>query len=336
MATETEEIASVTSAYRIRTVTQSRCDVGLDALRFGQSLAGCSKTVVVLGAPRSGTSMVAGVLRLMGIFMGSDLDDKHEDREFAFATDSNGKPVSIYQSLSRLFRLKKVINSRNKDYAFWGWKEPLSIMLLGIIAPFLRNPHYIVIMRNPVSCALSAEHHAGRPAQRATGKTLDKCRQIMHFISRKNRPVLMVSYESAIKHPRQFCQALVEFLDVSIPQEQLSAAEKFIDPERGYQEIITDPRIGYLERFEGAVLEGWAIDFERTAPVNLRILAGNRVIAETCADLPRADVADTYGQNYLKSGFCIRLDSVALPNSAVRVVYADTGRDLRNSPMKIV
>ena len=40
------------------------------------------KTFIVLGCPRSGTSMMAGLLRIIGIDMGDNIkEDKHEDKD---------------------------------------------------------------------------------------------------------------------------------------------------------------------------------------------------------------------------------------------------------------
>jgi hypothetical protein len=70
-----------------------------------------AKTYVVLGAPRGGTSMPAGAMRLAGIFMGDDLDPaNNEDRAFNF---HKGNLLGLTTGISRQNYLDSI---RRKAY----------------------------------------------------------------------------------------------------------------------------------------------------------------------------------------------------------------------------
>jgi len=60
------------------------------------------KTVVVLGSPSGGTSMISGILRIIGVYMGSDLGHQHEDKTFKLDTPIDKKISKIF--LARYFK----------------------------------------------------------------------------------------------------------------------------------------------------------------------------------------------------------------------------------------
>ena len=90
-------------------------------------------TVVIVGVQRGGTSMVAGVARELGVNLGKNLGNNHEDPEF----------------LSKdLDKIRNVIASRNQSFDVWGWKMPHSSEYLLELLADVRNPFVIVVVRN--------------------------------------------------------------------------------------------------------------------------------------------------------------------------------------------
>ena len=89
------------------------------------------KTFVVLGVQRGGTSMVAGVLRAMGVDMGH-AGLNHEDNRFLGADKA---------------ALSKVIAERSGERTVWGFKAPETTLQLDYLETALRNPCYICVMR---------------------------------------------------------------------------------------------------------------------------------------------------------------------------------------------
>lgn len=144
-----------------------------------------NKQVVVLGIHRSGTSMVAGMLRHMGVFMGEDLIGKSkynvmghfEDRAFmhineAILTVTGGSwevPPSKYQVASIwstipddgedwgahekrrhevLKRMTGEVALRNTTNKIWGFKDPRTVLTLEAWMPLLSKPKLVVVYRN--------------------------------------------------------------------------------------------------------------------------------------------------------------------------------------------
>ncbi|MBD3190892.1 MAG: hypothetical protein GF308_09625 [Candidatus Heimdallarchaeota archaeon] len=128
------------------------------------------KTVVVLCVPRSGSSLLAGILHHLGVYMGpSDHLEKgghvnkhgcFENQDFLslshnilYEADS---PVGLIELPDETKlqssvenneqKIKSVINKHQQP--LWGWKDPSTFHIIPYIHEFLENPHYIVMKRN--------------------------------------------------------------------------------------------------------------------------------------------------------------------------------------------
>ena len=128
------------------------------------------KTVIVLSVPRSGSSLLAGVLHRLGVYMGDPKDlsklknlnkyGSYENQKVLSLTyytlakaDSLYYPISKpdYNKIKKLKKefipkFKEIINKNKKEV--WGWKVPLSLYLIPHLHDHLENPHYIVLRRN--------------------------------------------------------------------------------------------------------------------------------------------------------------------------------------------
>ncbi|HEY0184098.1 MAG TPA: hypothetical protein VGC09_14920, partial [Rhodopila sp.] len=122
------------------------------------------RTLIVTGLHRSGTSLVASILRQVGIFMGAEINDiVHEDEAIA--------RVLIARDRDALSRL---IAERNASYGTWGFKFPMLGEALDAdeIALF-SDPHVIVPFRDPVSVAVRTSLSEYPAPMRALRTALD-------------------------------------------------------------------------------------------------------------------------------------------------------------------
>lgn len=137
------------------------------------------KTVVVLGMPRSGSSLLAGILHRLGVWMGEDEDlnvGKHlnkygcyENQSFIALnenilfqakrvpdhsrrlSDNDGLIESVVKSYEG--KIKNLI--RNNERELWGFKNPTIIYTLPYFCKHLTNPYYICLSRDTDSIARS-------------------------------------------------------------------------------------------------------------------------------------------------------------------------------------
>ncbi len=182
------------------------------------------KTVVVLGCPRGGTSMVAGVLRELEIPMGEKINPgNHEDTDFL--TDDIG-------------HIRKTIEERNEKYSMWGWKVPDTIHYLDQIVDDLRDPCYIVIYRNLQSVANSIHrYHNEIGVTDALLLAESYYTKINEFISKSEAPVMLVNFEEALQDKENVVEHIVQFLNPGSGAERVATATRFINDNRGYHQV---------------------------------------------------------------------------------------------------
>lgn len=165
-----------------------------------------NKTVVVLGVARSGTSMVASVLNELGVFLGNKKDHAvFEDVEIANALEQN--KIDVF---------KELVTKRNKDYNLWGWKRPSSFDHIDLINKHVRNPHFIIVFRDPLAISIRNKISMNSNVLDTIGQTQERYLKIIKFIQKTKHPCLLVSYEKAIAKKLKFIHSLSEFLTIKI------------------------------------------------------------------------------------------------------------------------
>lgn len=156
------------------------------------------RTYIVFGDMRGGTTMTAGVMRALGIFMGEDVDANNQE-----SGQFNGTSVE---------EMRKAIRKNNEAHNVWGWKYPHAADYLDQLWPDLRNPHLICVFRDAVSNArgLNRWHPIGQ--MQAVQKTLMRQQQNLNMISLRLCPSILVSYEKAERHKTEFLDELAKYL----------------------------------------------------------------------------------------------------------------------------
>lgn len=173
-----------------------------------------NKTFIVLGVSRSGTSMVAGILREIGIFMGDVVANNHEDPLFL------GDDVD---------QLKKLILERNNLHNTWGWKAPKSIFHISSLLPFIRNPHFIILSRDPYDIANSMKKREELPFDLAVQHIFSVYKSLQNFVDVCTDPLAIVSYNRAIANKDDFVSELMTFLDCpGLADDSAEKARNFI------------------------------------------------------------------------------------------------------------
>ena len=169
------------------------------------------RSFIVIGAPRSGTSLVAGVLNTNGIDMG-DSGAAHmalnphgyvEDGRFSTINDelihrANGNVVSpplvwtVKQLLTverhrYLDRLLEAVDVRNSGGTDWGFKDPRTALawpLYESVWDAFPDPHLIFTHRNPTGNAKSIDGAFKMPS-------LQKCYEVVADYERRMSDIAM-------------------------------------------------------------------------------------------------------------------------------------------------
>lgn len=137
------------------------------------------KTVIILTQPRSGSSLLAGILYHLGVYMGEEkelLRGKYKNKLGSFEdhrflalnhnilfkaerlmcyhnrfSDEDGKVEAAVKEYEE--KLKEYVKENERE--FWGFKEAVVIYTIPYFEHLLKDPHYIVLHREAESIANS-------------------------------------------------------------------------------------------------------------------------------------------------------------------------------------
>ena len=213
------------------------------------------KTVVVLGLARSGTSVITGILRILGVEMGSSVNDKanpygsFEDRDFAllhreiFELASRGSSYWNPPGEQKILDVKERVRSaiaeivarKSSGRAIWGWKHPRTILTLELFLPVLTNPHLVAVFRNPLGIAHSSVEHtknyqSGRvdllQALQLTDFYHGKMVKILE--THRDVPTVCTAFEDVVNDPVKEAKKLAAFLELDLTEKKVAAIQSLV------------------------------------------------------------------------------------------------------------
>jgi len=189
------------------------------------------KTIVILGLPRTGSSLIANICKELGVNIGADLilGDKFNpkgifenrvfvdlDREILgsrlwYDFPSQEEIMNKKRQFDK--KIKEIIKSQ--EDVLWGWKCGLSLFTIDLYLPYLQDPHFIICCRNPSAFAKSMERQTGREYfKNALRYFVFYNQRLVDFICRHNYPMLFISYEEYFIEPEKQIKKIKEFIGV--------------------------------------------------------------------------------------------------------------------------
>lgn len=174
-------------------------------------------TLLIVGLPRSGTTMIAKALGKLGVFLGADLDQSiSEDNRLANALEKDRASMP------------DIIAAYDSSHDIWAFKRPTAYQTID--PSLFRNPRFVIPFRDPVAIAkreeLSMTFDFREQLARATRWSAD----LADFALRQDVPVMLVSYEKALASPKRFVASLANFIGLSPTWLQTWAARSSIRP----------------------------------------------------------------------------------------------------------
>ena len=195
------------------------------------------QVVCVLGMHRSGTSLIARVVNLLGFFLGpeehlmklgpdnpagywehqllTDLNDEilarlggswHEPPSFPPNWKDSSELADLRQKAQAL--IQEEFGARP-----WGWKDPRTCLTLPFWQRLLPKMGYVICLRNPVDVAHSLERRNGFSYQKSADLWLTYIKSALGHTTGQSR--LLLFYEDFMANWRQELQRLARFLGAS-------------------------------------------------------------------------------------------------------------------------
>ncbi len=219
-----------------------------------------SKPIIIVGPPRSGTSMTAGILYRLGVDFGNirppdrqNPTGYFEDMGFLKLIDriyeaaepgSNGfRPPKVSSIDLQKDRFREEIRGllknreamRKSDY--WGWKATGTSLMLDLFLEDICPPYLVVVLRNPLQIAYSAVRYT--KAKKTLYEELNLVEALKNaiyyydsiFSFLNSRPSLKwypLSYESVLENPKTEIDNLINFLGLSPSWTSLKRAKDFV------------------------------------------------------------------------------------------------------------
>lgn len=175
---------------------------------------------LVIGAPRSGTSCIAGILYRLGIFMGDRLMSPKKFNPKGFYHDLDFEEAQR-EIESNPKHLENLIDNRIKNYDKWGVNASRNMFLFSAFSE--KCPTYLLISRRNIkSIKLSAEKWFGKDSLCYIDMLLDKLYNL-----NTNLPKLFIDFDEMIDNPYQIVSKIAKFINCGITKDAID----FIDPQ---------------------------------------------------------------------------------------------------------
>jgi hypothetical protein len=234
------------------------------------------KIVCVLGMHRSGTSLTAGLLDALGVFMGREesLTEKRPDNPNGFweLSDVWRANDQIFATLGGawheppvlasgwecqpilgpiLDRARALIAEEFGGKTLWGWKDPRTCLTLPFWERLVSPTHYVLCMRNPIDVWRSLEERDGFAFDKAVGLWLAYVISALESTASKNR--LIIWYEDLLAEPDREIDRLSEFLGLPASASRADSIDRALQPSlrhhhASFGEVIADPRLPLAAR----------------------------------------------------------------------------------------
>ena len=173
-------------------------DRGSAILVKGKPVTKGPRTYIVFGVMRGGTSMVGGVMRALGIFMGDNIDENNQES----ADFANGKIADM----------KETIRRNNEEHEIWGWKYPNAADYVDRLWPSIRKPHLVCVFRDCVANGQGLNRWHPFGGIQGVQEGLLRQQKNINLISLRQAPAILISYEKAERNKSLFLKELSELV----------------------------------------------------------------------------------------------------------------------------
>jgi len=209
-----------------------------------------NKAVIVLGMHRSGTSLMAGILRILGVNMGKELLGANaynvrgyfEDVDFLrlnekmlsrMKTSWDNPPrerIDAEKLKSFESEIEKLLSQKK---GLWGWKDPATVFFVEQYLPWTENPHFIYCFRNHYDIALSLQERNGFPLTKGLELADIYSRHMTEVIKKyTSYPRYFASFDELRADPAGQGKVISEFLGCEFDEKIRKEIEDYVLPDK--------------------------------------------------------------------------------------------------------
>ena len=288
------------------------------------------RTFIVIGLARGGTTMVARLLDAFGVHMGDEADNPVvEDRRIAAAIEDGGDAA-----------VRAVVADYDANHAVWGFKRPNVFRSLDPqILPF-RNPHFVVVVRDPLAIANRNRISMFKDPLVDMADSVELMADLVRFVeAQRAHPMFLLSFDKSLMNVRSLVGDMAEFVGVELTQPLRRKALKSIEVDNNnYLELSrADSFMGRITDATDGTVTGFFRYHHHDSNPPLEVYVDDEPVD---ADLRWFDthIDRPNGKRFSgRYGFELQLNGVRLqPGDQVSVLVDDERRqELRNSPYRV-
>lgn len=220
-----------------------------------------NRAVCILGMHRSGTSAVARVLNLLGVYLGKEENIMPPGPDNPEGFWENTKIVEIHDRLLQTLgygwdttlplphewwrfpevkpfkeELKKLVTEEFSDCKLWGWKDPRTCILLPFWIELLKelkvDLSFVIVTRNPLEVADSLTRRNGFSAEKGWAMWFLYMVNALYWSQSYKRT--LISYEDFMQDWKQEIRRAITELSIPWPEDEenfTGQVGKFIKPQ---------------------------------------------------------------------------------------------------------
>lgn len=281
--------------------------------------------LVVVGCARGGTSMVAGALHHLGVFMG---------RRAVAPVFEDVALAELFEAQEEGTAIDQLVADYDRRAAVWGWKRPSTVNYLPRVDEHFVRPLYVFVFKDLLSIANRNTLSMSSEVLPGMRRALEEYRNALDFIDRYQPRSLLVSYDKVMSYPGEFVDALIHFAGLTVDQQVRQKTVDFIRPNPSdYLDMSREGKsVGCVDFCDRKAVRGWAryLYNKRVAPVEVYV---NDVLQGVAlSENPRADLLKKFDQN---CAFQFLFGQPISAGDKVRVKVKDEIYDLRSSPVSV-
>ena len=288
------------------------------------------RTFIVIGLARGGTTMVARLLDAFGVHMGDEADNPVvEDRRIAAAIEDGGDAA-----------VRAVVADYDANHAVWGFKRPNVFRSLDPQNLPFRNPHFVVVVRDPLAIANRNRISMFKDPLVDMADSVELMADLVRFVeAQRAHPMFLLSFDKSLMNVRSLVGDMADFVGVELTQPLRRKALKSIEVDNNnYLELSrADSFMGRITDATDGTVTGFFRYHHHDANPPLEVYVDDEPVD---ADLRWFDthIDRPNGKRFSgRYGFELQLDGVRLqPGDQVSVLVDDERRqELRNSPYRV-
>lgn len=262
--------------------------------RRGAALpVGTPRTLIVLGAARGGTSMIAQMLHDLGVFVGEGLGSTFQDAALSEISRALfDRRIDIGHPA-----IEQVLRSRDRQFAVWGWKFPERFF--PELYDRARNPHVVAVFRDPVAIATRESLSGGYNLQASFERASQQLSALHAFVLATPHPCLAVSYERGLAKKAELVDALAAFAGIDAAPDRRRNAVQRAEP--GSSAYLADTRAADVEGHIDCVdaqIAGWLrCPHEPERRVEFTAIIDDMLLYSGVADRFREDLRNAFNND---------------------------------------